>query len=57
MKTEVRYGTLNFFNAGFVAASMDLDARKFVEKPASRSIFLPFFTLIRALLTKPHPIK
>jgi hypothetical protein len=41
MKIEVRFGTLKFFIAGIVAAFMDLDARRSVEKPASRNIYLP----------------
>jgi hypothetical protein len=57
METEVRYDTLNFVIARFVAAAMDLDTRIFAEKPASISIYLQIFTLIQALLTAPRLIE
>jgi hypothetical protein len=46
MKTEVRFGTLNFVITGFVAAAINLDARIFAEKPESKSKYFPIFTLI-----------
>jgi hypothetical protein len=57
METEVRFNTLNFAIAGFVAAAIDLDTIIFAEKPASGSIYLQIFTLIQALLTEPHLIE
>jgi hypothetical protein len=45
-EAEVGFGTLNFVNAGFLAAAIYPDARTFVEKPASRNIFILIFTLI-----------
>jgi hypothetical protein len=53
----VRFDTLNFVIARFVAAAMDLDVRVFSEKLASMSIYLPIFALIQALLTAPRLIE
>jgi hypothetical protein len=57
MKTDVHFDNLNFAIAGFVAAAMDMDARIFSEKPASRNIYLPILALIQALLTAPLSIE
>jgi hypothetical protein len=57
MQTEVCSDTLNFSIAEFGAATMDLDARIFAEKPASIIIYLQIFTLIQALLTAPRLIE
>jgi hypothetical protein len=46
MKTEVPLDMLNFVNAGFVATVINLDARRTVKNPESRSISLPIFALI-----------
>jgi hypothetical protein len=57
MKTEARSNTLNFAIAGFVSAAMDLGTRISTENPASRSIYLPNFALIQALLTAVRSIE
>jgi hypothetical protein len=57
VKTEVNFDMLNFVNIVFLAAVMDMEARKPVEKPELRSIFLPVFALIQALLTAPLSIE
>jgi hypothetical protein len=57
MKIDVRFDMLNFIKARFLATAMDLDPRTLVKNPVSRSIFLPIFPLIQALLMAPCSIE